>query len=87
MEFLVSDLIMLSTLDLCMHNNYKLAIGFIGPFRVLKHIGQLAYCIKLPLFYSALYNVFYVSKLKLYILVGGDGTSANVQPVLVDGEE
>ena len=28
-----------------------------------------------------------MSKLKLYVPGGGDGTSTNVQPVLVDGEE
>ena len=49
---------------------------------MLKCIGKLAYCIE-----SALDNVFYVSKLKLYVPGCGDGTSTNVQPVLVDGEE
>ena len=65
----------------------KFAAHFIGPFKVLKHIGKLAYCIELLPIYSALHNVFHMSKLKLYIPGGGDGTSTNVQPVLVDGEE
>ena len=52
-----------------------------------KYIDKLAYCIKLPPIYFALHNVFHVSKLKLYISGGSDGTSTNVQLVLVDGEE
>ena len=70
-----------------MCNNCKLAACFTGPFKVLKHIGNLAYCIELPPFYSAFHNVFHVSQLKLYIPGGGDGTSINVQLVLVDGKE
>ena len=55
-----------------------LQLIFIGPFKVIKCVGKLAYCIDLPPIYSALYNVFHVFKLKLYILGGGDGTSTNV---------
>ena len=62
-------------------------IWFMGPFKVIKCISKLAYCIELPPIYSELHNVFYVSKLKVYIFGGGDGTSTNVQLVLVDGEE
>ena len=93
MEFVVGDLVMLSTLDLCMYNNHKFSACLIGLFKVLKGIGMLAYRIELPLIYSALYNevqskllLFHVSKLKLYI-PGGYGTSTNVQPVLVNGDE
>ena len=60
MEFVVGDLIMLSTNDLRMHNNCKFAAHFIGPFKVLKHISKLAYHIELPLVYSALHNVFHI---------------------------
>ena len=54
---------------------------------MVKHIGKVAYYIELPSIYSALYNVFFVSKLKLCVPSCGDGTSTNVQPVLVDSEE
>ena len=54
---------------------------------MLKYIGKLTYCIELPPIYSALHSVFHMSKLKLYIPGGGDGTNTNVQPVLVDVEE
>ena len=54
---------------------------------MLKCVGKLAYYIELLHIYSILHNVFHVSYLKLYVPGGGDGTSTNVQPVLVDGEE
>ena len=66
-------------------DNCKFSAHFIGPFKVLKHIGKFAYRIELPPINSALHNVLHVSKLKLYIPSGGDGTNTNVQPVLVDG--
>ena len=73
--------------DLSMHDNYKSTACFIGPFKGLIYIGKLAYCIELPPIYSALHNIFHVTKLKPYVPGGGDGTSTNVQPALVDGKE
>ena len=83
------------TLLCCQHKIYiyttivslKLGPFKVGPFKVLKYIGKLTYYIEFPPLYSALYNVFHVSKLKFYIPGGVDGTSINVQLVLVDGEE
>ena len=69
-----------------MCDNCKFAAHFIGPFKVFKHSGKLTYCIELAPIYSALHSIFYVSKLKLYVPRGGDGTRTNVQPVLVDGK-
>ena len=86
MEFAVGDLVMLSICDLYMHRNHKFAAHFVGPFKVLRHIFKLAYYTELPLSYSALHNVFHLSKLKLNVPGGGDGTSTNVQLVLVDAE-
>ena len=82
---MVNDLIILSMYDLYMGNNCKFAAHFIGLFKALKCAGKLDYCIELPFIYSAFYNVFHVSK--SYIPGGSDGTSTNVQPVLVDGKE
>ena len=87
MEFVVGDLVMFSMYYLCMHDNQKFAAHFIGPFKVLNCIGKLAYHIELSPIYSVLFNVFYLSKLKLCIPGGGDGTSTNVQKVLIDGKE
>ena len=78
---------MLSTHDLPMLDYCKFSDHFIGPIKVLKHIGKLAYCIELLPIYSALHSVFYVSKLKLYVPGGGDGTITSAQLVLVDGED
>ena len=87
MEFVVGDIVILSMHDLHIHDNPKFAACFIGPFKVLKHIGKLVYCIELPPIYSALHNIFLVSMLKLYVPGSGYRTSTNVQPVLVDGEQ
>ena len=84
---MVGDFFMLSTCALYMHDNCKFASHFIGSFKVLKHISKLAYHIKLLPIHSALHNVFFISRLKLYVPSDGDWTSTNVQPVLVDGEE
>ena len=73
--------------DLYMHDNHKFAANFIGPFKVLKHLGKLAYHIEWPPIYSELHNIVHVSKLKLNIPGGGNGISTNVQLVLIDGEE
>ena len=87
MEFKIGDLVTLSTHDLCTCDNRKFAACFIGPFQVLEHICKLAYRIELPPIYSALHNILYVLKLKLYIPGGGNGTSINVHRVLVNGEK
>ena len=84
MECVVGDLVMLSMHDLHMHDNHKFAARFIGPFKVIKHVNKLAYHIELLPIYSALHNIFHMSKLKLYVPGGGDGTGTNVQPVLVN---
>ena len=54
---------------------------------MLKHFGKLSYRIELPPIYSLLHSVFHLSKLKLCIPGGGDGTSTNIQPVLVNSED
>ena len=84
---MVGYLVILSMHNLQMHDNHQFAACFIVPFKVLKCIGKLAYCIELPPIYSALHNVLYVSKVKLYIPDSGDRTSTNVQPILADSEE
>ena len=85
-EFVVADLVMLSMHNLYMPSNCKFAAHFIGPFKMLNLIDQFAYCIELPPIYSALQNVFHVFKLKLYVPGGGDGTSTNIQLVIIDSE-
>jgi len=42
----------------------KLASRFIGPFKILKHIGTVAYAINLPSQLAKVHNVFHVSLLR-----------------------
>ena len=44
----------------------KLNPRFIGPFEVLKRIGNLAYELALPLALSSVHNIFDVSMLRKY---------------------
>jgi len=45
----------------------KLTPRFIGPYKILRKIGHVAYQICLPSFLSNLHNVFHVSQLRKYI--------------------
>ena len=45
----------------------KLNPRFIGPFKVLKRIGDLAYELALPLALSGVHNVFHISMLTKYV--------------------
>nr|KYP33905.1 Retrotransposable element Tf2 [Cajanus cajan] len=45
----------------------KLTPRFIGPYQILKRIGEVAYQIALPPSLSNLHSVFHVSQLKNYI--------------------
>ena len=46
----------------------KLNPRFIGPFQILKRVGQVAYHIALPPHLSNLHPVFHVSQLRKYVL-------------------
>ena len=54
-----------------------------GPYRVLKRIGKVAYEIELPQEMSAIHNVFHVSMLKKYI----PSTDQVVEPRTVQVQE
>ncbi|KAL5540482.1 hypothetical protein UlMin_043076 [Ulmus minor] len=45
----------------------KLSPRFIGPFEILKRVGNVAYQLALPPSLSAVHNVFHVSMLKKYV--------------------
>nr|KYP36630.1 Retrotransposable element Tf2 [Cajanus cajan] len=45
----------------------KLTSRFIGPYKILRRVGLVAYQLALPLVLSNLYDVFHVSQLRKYI--------------------
>jgi len=49
----------------------KLILKFIGPFKILKYIGNSAYKLELLSIYTRLHPTFYVSFLKEYIAKKG----------------
>ncbi|XP_070035201.1 uncharacterized protein [Nicotiana tomentosiformis] len=46
--------------------NGKLCLRFIGPFEVLRQVGEVAYKLALPTSLSGLHSVFHVSMLRKY---------------------
>jgi hypothetical protein len=47
----------------------KLSPHFIGPFRIFRRVGEMAYQLELPKNLSDVYDVFHVSQLKKCICV------------------
>lgn len=46
----------------------KLNARFIGPFKILKKIGQVAYELALPPDLAHVHNVFHMSMLRKYVM-------------------
>ena len=62
----VGDLVMLSTVDLRTTGRAKKLLSkYIGPFKIIKNINNISYELELPKEFK-FYNVFHVSKLKLF---------------------
>ncbi|DBA87893.1 TPA: hypothetical protein ACH3X1_016779 [Trebouxia sp. C0004] len=83
--FAVNDNLLLSTsgLDLKIAGTNKLAPRFIGPFKVLERIGEVAYKLELPETMH-IHNVFHVSLLKRY---HSDGKTQPPPPCVYINEE
>lgn len=63
----------------------KLLEKFIGPFEVIKHVGEVAYELSLPASMSRIHPVFQVSLFRKY---KDDSRVSSPPPaVLLDGEE
>nr|GEV17047.1 hypothetical protein [Tanacetum cinerariifolium] len=67
-EFNVGDFIMLKVSPwkgvLRFKNKGKLSLGFIGPFKNLKRVGEVAYVLELPKEMRGVHNTFHVSYLR-----------------------
>ena len=63
----------------------KLWARFVGPFRVLEHVGKTAYRLDLGGRFQDIHNVFHISWLRKHT---PGGSSANPpKPIQVEGEE
>ena len=47
----------------------KLALRYIGPFKILERHGEVAYQLELPMSLSGVHDVFHVSQLKKYLRI------------------
>jgi hypothetical protein len=62
----------------------KLVPRYIGPFLVLARLGNVAYCLELPLTLVGVHNVFHVSQLKKYLRPPVDVVVDDVSPIDAD---
>jgi hypothetical protein len=60
----IGDMVYLDSQDICTTwPSQKLAHCYLGPYKVKKHVGTHAYCLKLPAAMSHLHPVFHIVKL------------------------
>lgn len=69
--FEVGDPVLLSTKNISLMSSgnkatHKLARKFIGPFKIIEKINDVAYKLDLPMPYHRIHNVFHVSLLEKY---------------------
>ena len=77
-------MVLLSTKNIGLQGTNKLMPKYIGPFKIIGKIGELAYKLELPS-NMRIHNVFHVAKLKQF------HDNGRIQPpppaLIVDGEE
>jgi hypothetical protein len=82
----VGDQVLLSSKNIkTIRSNQKLDHRFLGPFLIIKKIGNQAYKLRLPPKYSRLHDVFHVSLLKPYTIQQGS-KRVIIEPDLVEEE-
>ena len=62
----------------------KLAPRYVGPYKVLKQCGLVAYRLQLPNFLSTVHNVFHVSQLKKCLRVPNEAVEIEGLPLQLD---
>jgi hypothetical protein len=82
--FAEGDMALLSTKNIGLQGRSKLLPRYVGPFKVLSKVGELAYRLDLPPT-MRIHNVFHVSKLKAFHDDGRIQTPP--PPLIVDGQE
>ena len=60
----------------------KLGPRYIGPFRILARVGQVAYCLDLPNELSHIHSMFHVSQLRKCLM--DDSTTVSLEDIQVD---
>ena len=65
---------LLSSKTLYLAGTRKLRTAYVGPFRVMEHIGRTAYKLDLRGRFKKVHNVFHVSYLKKHIPRGSSTT-------------
>ena len=84
-EHLVGEEVPLSLKTLHLAGTRKLRARFVGPFRVMEHIGKTAYRLDLRGRFKSIQNIFHMSQLMKHI-PGGSSTNPP-EPIQVEGEE
>jgi len=76
LEFIVGDYVYLKVSPLCgsvrIHVKGKLAPRYVGPYRICRKIGKLAYKLELPPELTGVHPVFHVSQLRKCLRVPED---------------
>ena len=57
----------------------KLRARYVGPFKVMEHIGRKAYRLDLKGRFKQVYNIFHMSQLKKHI--PGDSSTTPTEPI------
>ena len=77
---------MLSAEHIALEGSRKFTPKWLGPYKIVERIGELAYRLDLPP-NMHLHPVFNVSRLKKYVRGGGDGTQPPPPVLIESGDE
>lgn len=53
---------------MCFWKEGKLSPRYMGPFGILDRVGEVVHCLALPPSMTSVYNVFYLSILRKYVV-------------------